>query len=96
MTPRCRTPSLDTHHSLEPARSQRPDLDGGHPPQTQTSTRRQAIKKTVRKLQLSRETLHTLMLAKVAGDNPSIYPYCTANGYCTVTCARNCTQNACL
>jgi hypothetical protein len=54
------------------------------------------MKKTVRTLQLNRETLHALILGKVAGNNPSIYPYCTANGYCTVTCQRNCTQNACL
>ncbi len=53
------------------------------------------MKKSVKKLELHRETLHHLLLAEVSGNNPTIYPYCSANGYCTVTCALHCTQNAC-
>lgn len=54
------------------------------------------MKKSAQKLTLNRETLHNLMLGHVAGNNPSIYPYCSKNGYCTVTCAVRCTENACL
>jgi hypothetical protein len=54
------------------------------------------MKKKVQKLQLCRETLHQLMLTGAVGGNPSIYPYCSNGGYCTVTCAgTHCTGAVC-
>jgi hypothetical protein len=54
------------------------------------------MRKKTQKFQLSRETLHLLTLARVAGQNPSILPPCTAAVPCTFTCqGAHCTGAAC-
>lgn len=54
------------------------------------------MKKKPHKLQLSRETLQNLALGRVAGQNPSFLPPCTAAVPCTLTCAgAKCTGAVC-